>query len=126
MVSPLLVILFDFCFSPIPDDFSLSDYLNTISNTVGPISIDELGEFITEGVFTNMVAISTGFYGTLSDTPSCVTVTDSACVVIPPDEVPTLGQWGLIILALLLINVCLLGIRQKNTDKIILQSGKKQ
>lgn len=118
--------LFDFCSSPIPDDFSLSDYLNTIINTVGPISIDELGEFLTEGLVIDMVTnFPTGFCGALSDTPSCITVTDSACVVIPPDEVPTLGQWGLIILALLLINVSLLGIRQKNVDKIILQNGKR-
>lgn len=119
--------LFDFCSSPIPDDFTLSDYLNDLINVTG-INIDELDEFITEGIVITIdivVTIPTGFCGALSDTPSCITVTDSACVVIPPDEVPTLGQWGLIILALLLINVSLLGIRQKNVDKIILQNGKK-
>jgi len=124
---PGLNTLFSFCSLPILDDIFLSDYLNEIIYAAGPISIDEMDEFLTEGiVIDQIITIPTGFCGDVSDEPSCITVTNNACVVIPPDEVPTLGQWSLIILALLLINVCVLGIRQKNTDKITLQNGKRQ
>lgn len=35
----------------------------------------------------------------------------------PPDEVPTLGEWGLIVLALLLTITAVTGIRQRNTEE---------
>jgi len=71
--------------------------------TFPPTFISELPDFtpVAEGTFNNYEQdIST------------------ACVVIPPpDEVPTLGEWGLIVLTLLMLITAVTGIRQRDVSR---------
>jgi len=56
-----------------------------------------------------------------SFTDNDIVQADCSCEGIPNgEEVPTVGEWGLIILALLLLTLAVLGIRQKeiHTEKV--------
>lgn len=74
-----------------------------MESTFPPTFISELPNFtpVAEGTFNN-------YEQDIS----------SACVVVPPpDEVPTLGEWGLIVLALLMLITAVAGIRQRHSSR---------
>jgi len=64
---------------------------------------------------------ATTYSATFTNTDGDVVSTEaSTCAVCPPplDEVPTVGEWGLIMLGLLMTITAVIGIRQRREEEI--------
>jgi len=76
---------------------------------IGRVCVDILGTAIVQNDVTggSLSAVDEGTFNNYEQDIS------NACVVMPPpDEVPTLGEWGLIMLTLLMLITAVAGIRQ--------------
>lgn len=88
---------------------------NGSSDNCGIIAMElDVTDFTCDDVGNNTVTFT--IMDDAGNTGMCtatVTVLDTNCFVVPPDEIPTLGEWSLIILGLLMFIVAVIGIRQK-------------
>jgi len=109
------------------------DYGISTSVTGVPVSVDFIvaGVWSGTGVTDNGDGTATFMMGmngtytltyTFTDVLDCETTTTCDVVVsdcAPPDEVPTVGEWGLIILGLMMCIAAIVGIRQRKEEDAI-------